>query len=202
MNETLIKKGTLGDEVLEIHRDESPESPREWDNVGTMACFHRRFKLGDKHEFLNSADLIKFIKRNNNKLVVLPLYLYDHSGISISTKSFVGRSQHGRWDSGQVGYIYVSYEDIRKRYTKQRVSLKLHLQITEYLKGEVKVYDQYLRNDVHGFMLIKLTTCDKCGDVEEENIHSCWGFYGDIKESGLYEHLEDKWRDVELKEVN
>jgi hypothetical protein len=33
---------------LELHHDESPESPREWDNMGTMAFFHQRYDLGDK----------------------------------------------------------------------------------------------------------------------------------------------------------
>jgi hypothetical protein len=27
--------------------DRDAESPREYDNVGTMACWHRRYKLGD-----------------------------------------------------------------------------------------------------------------------------------------------------------
>lgn len=40
-------------------------------------------------------------------VAIQPLYLYDHSGISISTGSFVGRAPHAEWDSGQVGYIYM-----------------------------------------------------------------------------------------------
>jgi hypothetical protein len=37
--------------ILEIFPDEPYESPREWDNLGTMICFHRRYNLGDKHNF-------------------------------------------------------------------------------------------------------------------------------------------------------
>ena len=33
---------------LSIYLDESPESPREWDNLGTMVCAHRRYSLGDE----------------------------------------------------------------------------------------------------------------------------------------------------------
>lgn len=48
-----------------IQRDEYPESPREWDNLGMMVCFHRDYKLGDPHNYKYPqdffADLIKEI---------------------------------------------------------------------------------------------------------------------------------------------
>lgn len=34
--------------TIQISHDEMAESPREWDSLGTMACFHRRYTLGDK----------------------------------------------------------------------------------------------------------------------------------------------------------
>jgi len=42
-----------------------------------------------------------------NNVAILPLYLYDHSGISISSGSFIGRAPHAEWDSGQVGFSYL-----------------------------------------------------------------------------------------------
>lgn len=33
--------------VYQIVRDEDPESPRDFDSLGTMACWHRRMTLGD-----------------------------------------------------------------------------------------------------------------------------------------------------------
>ena len=41
----------IGNYLIEVHQDESPESPRSWDNLGTMICFHRRYDLGDKHDY-------------------------------------------------------------------------------------------------------------------------------------------------------
>ena len=37
-------------QTLEIYQDEHGESPREWDNMCQMICFHKRYNLGDKHD--------------------------------------------------------------------------------------------------------------------------------------------------------
>ena len=36
---------------LKIVQDTDPESPRTWDNLGTMVCFHKRYELGDKTDY-------------------------------------------------------------------------------------------------------------------------------------------------------
>lgn len=36
---------------LEILNDDCPMSPREWDNLGTMVCFHKGYGLGDQHVY-------------------------------------------------------------------------------------------------------------------------------------------------------
>ncbi len=56
--------------------------------------------------------------RAGKRTVILPLDLYDHSGITMNTTGF-----HCPWDSGQVGYIYVMPEDIRKEFSAARVSV-------------------------------------------------------------------------------
>lgn len=33
--------------TIKIYHDEDAESPRDWDNLGEMVCFHRRYNLGD-----------------------------------------------------------------------------------------------------------------------------------------------------------
>jgi hypothetical protein len=73
-----------------------------------MICFHRGYDLGDKHNYnaddYNSwGEIEKAIIKEENPAVILPLYMYDHSGISISTSPF-----GCRWDSGQIGFVLVS----------------------------------------------------------------------------------------------
>ena len=40
--------------TIEVEQDLDPESPREWDCMGTMVCFHKRYDLGDKTDLQSS----------------------------------------------------------------------------------------------------------------------------------------------------
>ena len=48
MSEYVRETFTHNGYTVQIIADQDPESPREWDNVGTMACWHDRYHLGDK----------------------------------------------------------------------------------------------------------------------------------------------------------
>jgi hypothetical protein len=150
---------------LEIIYDSSPESPREWDNLGTMYCEHGHYALGDEGA-----------ERPGPTDIYLPLYLYDHSGITMNTTGF-----SCGWDSGQVGVIYVSRERIRKEYGWQRLTKARLTKIYDYLRGEVGTYNTYLRGDVYGF---------RAYDDEGNETDACWGFYGsDPATNGIADHL-------------
>lgn len=43
---------------IKIMRDDNPESPREWGNLGTMACWHNRYKLGDEQPENNAQEYL------------------------------------------------------------------------------------------------------------------------------------------------
>jgi hypothetical protein len=152
----------VGSRVVRICIDENPESPREWSNLGTMICWHRRYKLGDRHSFADPESFQDWL--GNNPAVVLPLYLYDHSGITMNTTGF-----HCPWDSGQVGYIYVTLADVRKEYAKRRISGRTRTRAEECLRQEVSTYDDYLTGSVYGFIV---------EDKDGETVDSCWGFFG------------------------
>jgi hypothetical protein len=44
---------------LEIAYDADPTSPREWDNLGTMVCWHGRYSLVDDHRYSDMNDFLK-----------------------------------------------------------------------------------------------------------------------------------------------
>lgn len=174
---------------IEIHSDsdDSGESPRDWDNLGAMVCFHRRYELGDKnHGFSSPDEFTEFLQSNKKSIIAIPLYLMDHSGITMragrAVSDFIACDSAG-WDWGMVGYIYVTYDNIRKEYNKKRVSKQLKDRVYKHLCQEVETYDQYLTGDIYGYMVI---------NPDGEDIDSCWGFYGhDHKASGLLEYAQN-----------
>lgn len=181
--------------IVKVIQDQDPSSPREWDNLGVMACWHRRYNLGDVQP---KQDPEEWLKENAPKgSIVLPLYLYDHSGISMSVGSF-----GDVWDSGQVGWIVATPEAIRKNFMKKRITAKMRATAEAVLKSEVKTYDDFLTGNVWGFTVEKTHDCGECGSKvhEEAEEDSCWGFFGDDLDGmkghvapELHGALEEAW---------
>ena len=173
--------------ILSIQEEQEPTNPRSLDytdcNVTKMVCFHRGYKLGDDHDYkqddYNSWDeLGAAIKKNENVVVILPMYMYDHSGQTIATEPF-----SCRWDSSQIGFVYVTKEMLfehieigRKRLSKNSVKKAI-----DAIKCEVETYKQYIEGDVYWYSLTNKIT-------KEED--SCGGFYGsNIWENGIADYL-------------
>lgn len=143
-----------------IEHDDNPMNPRrEFDNLGTMYCEHRRYDLGDK-----DADDPRQLDQRTIA-VMLPLFLYDHSGITMNTTGF-----YCPWDSGQVGVIYITREKVLKEYGWKVLTKQRKEKLAQYLNAEVETYDQYLTGEVYGYIIT---------DDEGEEVESCWGFYGE-----------------------
>lgn len=208
--------------TIEVHRDDhNGDGPRDWDNIGTMVCFHRRYTLGDEQptcklntylkdlavsldsslenklwhwedgpgwsQLMNANPDTAVAKSNRRQAraveavldreipIMLDLYLYDHSGLRMKVGSFHGHisQSHAQWDSGQVGFIYVTRETLRHEYSVKRVSKQAKAKAEKYLRGEVTTYDQYISGQVYGYIL---------KDANGEHLDSCWGFYGGTDE--------------------
>ena len=82
---------------------------------------------------------------------ILALYLYDHSGISMSASSFLGRAQQAEWDSGQVGFI-----------------ASKELGHDTYLMNEVSAYDNYLTGNVYAYRIYEDKSCESCNHTSQE----------------------------------
>lgn len=133
-----VERFTVGNLTVVITWDSDPLNPRkEWDNAGTMVCFHPRYNLGDKHDFPTPDAFRLWWEEYGKDGTILPLHLYDHSGITMRTTPF-----GCPWDSGQVGWIYITKERAEREGIKDAAA---------YLRGEVETYDQYLTGDVYCF---------------------------------------------------
>lgn len=163
--------------ILKIVREKHPSSPREWDNLGVMACWHPRYDLGDVQPKKSPNEWMA--ENVPEGSVVLPLYLYDHSGISMST----GREYpfNCQWDSMQVGWIVCASDRIRKEYGAEEITAEIREKVEKVLQAEVGTYDDYLRGEVYGYVVL-----DKHG----ETLDSCWDFIGgDIEACGLADNI-------------
>jgi len=192
------------EEIIEIVQEETPENPREWDNLGTMACFHNNYDLGDKQTEIDKEDYGSWdemeAELNKRALIVIKLRLYDHSGITISAST--GYPYNCRWDSGTVGFIYVTAKKIKEMYGVKRITKKTMEKVRAALMEEIKTYDQYITGEIYGFKKYKMITCKTCSHQEEEFLDSCYGFYGsDFKENGLLEQAGidnlDEWETID-----
>jgi hypothetical protein len=155
--------------VLEVFQDYDLENPREWDRITTMVCFNRRYQLGDEHgydfdDYGSWDEMEEDIIKNEDVHTILPLYLYDHGGITISTSPF-----GCRWDSGQVGFIYLSKKEF------EQTSLK-NEDVIKFLDDEVKTYDIYLRGDGYGYKVYQVETCS-LGHEHKDVVDSCSGYF-------------------------
>lgn len=205
---------------LVIEQDEFPEDPRSWDNLGTMLCCHRDYQLGDCNsnreteeqlaeicrkygksdeeiDEMTFAEEVQFIL-NQDDVYGLPLWLYDHSGISIST---------GRvcpWDSSFVGLIFVEKDFyLAQSCLKNEENWKAKAKKT--LEGEVKIYSDFLEGNVYQWTLYEPTIVIRQSmngkelsreiDEEGEMIDSMSGFYDPTLED------VEEYFDFEIAEI-
>ena len=167
-NKYIYESKKVGKYIVKVVQDDNPMNPRtEWDNLCTMVCFHRRYNLGDMNHGFTPDSIREYLSENKKTVFWKPLYLYDHSGITISTGPF-----SCPWDSGQVGYIFVERDRFLKEFGFKRMSKKAKERLEVLLTGEVEDYDNFLTGEVYGYMVE-----DETGDV----IDSCWGFNGESK---------------------
>lgn len=184
--------------TIQIHQDEFAENPRKMgEHLGTMVCFHNRYTLSDEnHGFYGPQDLINFLNYGENYYDItefledheeiidikvdekylpfyLPLYLYDHSGITMKTGPF-----YCPWDSGQVGFIFIEQDKAREEWGDIP---DLEEKAKACMEAEIEEFDNFITDNVFGFV-----TENENGD----EIDSCWGFCGDPEKSGLLEEAK------------
>lgn len=165
MSQEVIARERLEDKTITIFYDEYADDPRKYDDcLGTMACFHKRYDIGDeKHRNEDPFEFQEWVTTSKDIALYLPIYMLDHSGLTIRTYSF-----DDPWDSGLLGYIYVTKDEVREWYQRKKITKKLLRQVEENLLYSVKKMDYWLIGEVYCVILEK-------GD---EVVDSMCGIYG------------------------
>lgn len=120
----------------------------------------------------------------HKKNFILPLRLYDHSGISISTSS--SYPFNDIWDSMPVGYVWVSKEKALEEFGELNEE-----KILKHLESEVEEYDDFLTGNSYGYTLIYNPT--------GEEVASCWGYLGTAGKEFLIQEAKNS-ADYDIKE--
>lgn len=200
MQEFISHEERIGSIRLRIIADNDASNPRtDYDHPGTiLCCDHRRYDLGDRDahgdvarlirasrdyrpgweesagpclNFTDGPDLWLAVQRCRD-IVALPCYLYDHSGITMSTAPF-----SCPWDSGQVGFICMGRSAILELFEnspKGRLTRGLRERALQLLRAEVEEYDQFLTGDVWGYVVDRSDGTD----LTDGDDHACWGLFG------------------------
>lgn len=162
---------------LKTIQDTDAQCPlTDWDNFFKFYSCHKRYysgldtiedKKGNsfKDEVFNSHEEIKnFMEKEGH--VWIKVYMYDHGGVTISTKPF-----SCRWDSGIFGYMYATKKDILDAFGGKILTKALRKRAEEHMEKFVnETWDAYFTGEVYGF---------KITDEDGEELDSCWGFYGE-----------------------
>ena len=209
---------------LVIERELFPEDPRSWDNLGTMLCCHRDYYLGDCNsnketeqqlveicrkygksdeeiDEMTFAEEVQFIL-NQEDVCGFPLWLYDHSGISMST------TRQSAWDSSFVGLIFVEKDSyLAQMGLKEDIYWKVRAE--KALESEIEIYSDFLEGNVYQWTLYEPTiiiTQSMDGkelsrkiDEEGEKVDGIGGYYNlTLEDAETYFDFEI----AEIKQIN
>lgn len=163
---------------IKISPDDCPESPREWDTLGTMIGWHRRHVVGDEDIGRDVRDgrmggtpedaLRMHAGVALDALVYLAVHCYEHGSVTYQTAPFACE-----WDSGQVGWIYTTRDKAAECFGEDASDER----IAKALRAEVDTYNAWANGNVWGFDIEKGTRCQCCEHVKWEATDSIGGIY-------------------------
>ena len=212
--------GLIGRLTMDI--DECAESPREWDNVATIVSRGGNWDISDEGWRMSAEEFAEFLNKKldkkcpeikgltdidhivncgsaKNYIVCKPIYMYDHSGQTISLSPF-----GCPWDSGCCGYIFVFKDKILNEFERATEDNWRDI-ANKIIQSEIDTYDHYIQGEVYGYCLEEghtvehkdLVTGAIWTSTEYETVDSCCGFYGDCSSDILHAALGDEWEIIE-----
>ena len=195
---------------LTIQKDFDTPSPRgdDYENLATLVSSHRKLVVGDdnaldkltkeirshknykdSYEYDYDFQSVKAMQDLGEKIglfaVTLPLYIYTHSGSTISTTPF-----SCSFDSGQYGFAYITKDEAYSFYDIKRITKVITEKLEQIIKDEVSVFNSYINGDFYYFNLFKI---NEIGEAIQ-TIDSCGGFQtADIEKNGMKDEISEEY---------
>jgi len=118
-------------------------------------------------DLLEGVLVSEIIALSKGAVIALPLYVYDHGGITMNTNGF-----SDPWDTSSVGIIWTTPKKLQETGIVQETGETWESVAKRSLEAEVQTYDQYLKDEVYGYVV---ETLDEEGEWTE--VDSCYGYY-------------------------
>lgn len=140
-----------------VQQDYNAENPRDWGNLCTIVSVHGNWDISDKGHSMSREEMEEWLSSakkevEKGELHMRPVYMYDHSGQTISLEDF-----KDPWDSGVCAIIYM----------EKATALEANSTLTDdnwkqyankCMQDEIEVYNDYISGDVHYIRVEKANT--------------------------------------------
>lgn len=175
--------------------DPDPENPRSWDSLWYFVFLHKRYQLGDPHDFKTVSELHEYLE-SDEVLMTHTVYMYEHGtiGFSLSNHQYPFNCP---WDSGVIGYAVLTKDRFKSRYGERaRLTSKRRQEVLAALESELEVYEHYVTGEVYIAQLIEAVRAER--GVEVEVLDSIGGVFpkdNDVLLNYLGEHLTPEMKE-------
>ena len=158
-----VEEKRIGKYLIKIIPDTDAERPdRRDDDFAFLVYDHRQFYVAKKgFEPRDIFDHLNTGKKTYDGYWAFVVYAYIHGGVALSVGSH--NFPDAQWDVSTTGFALIKRE--KGMYTREK-ALKA-------AKSLIETWNQYLSGDVYGYQI-----CEIDADGEENELDSCWGFYG------------------------
>ena len=175
---------------IRVEQDQDCESPNEY-SIGKVVSFSTRHSDFQHPDTIDEGDILTLLSYSEHGR---------HQWRVAGDARPLGIDQ---WDDvGVAGVIVWNGEDDGRKWWDDRPDDEK----AEALRSIAEEYTAWGNGDCFGYILERSTECASCGNVEWEDVDSCWGFIVadlDVKKAmrewwGVDLPTDTTWDDVEI----
>ena len=171
--------------TIEIHRDDDSSVNDALGGGVTLFAWHRRYSFGspppawaDEARHEGDDALCAAIIEHQPNVVILPVFMHEHSGIALSTGAFACP-----FDSGQLGVIFAPLVDHEPGASPEEARRDTEAM----LRAVIEEANERAQGNVWGYVI---------RSPEGDKVGSCWGYVGDPESESF---LDDAFVEIQCE---